>query len=408
MEETQPEQIKHPVTPLPEPIEEVHKELFNFKKFSNILVWGLLILFAPITVLILISQNSLPGDPTYSVKRGLENVVLQLASLNPSTRVLFHTDLADRRFDEAQKMILARSDASALTQFLDEVKVTQKEINAVTDPKEKATLAKQLDEKVTKYVTGLEQSKQQVIAQEQSQKIAANPTGVINPQENQAPSPTQAFLATNQLPPTQSPLSDQSTQLQQPTNTPVPVPTSLSGRTSLPTNTPVPLPTFRPTSVPTSGPQPSSPTPRFPTPTTAFGGSSPTHIPTPLPTHPLLTPTTVPSGRPTATPSPTRVPTPTPMPVSSGGGGTCLSCQVGNGIYELCRLNPNNATCIALRVSLNSAAGAGNPRVQTSTVVQSTPTPTLTPTPTPLKRKENPGNSGNSSGNGNGRGNGKD
>lgn len=205
------------------------------RSFLNLASWALPFVLAPFTILLLLSQTSVPGDILYPYKRGTEIMILATASLHPTTRVAFRTDLTNRRFNEAEILLLARRDTEGLSDFVEEVLATQEEADAISDPVAKEKLEQKINTSLEDYEKRLGAVKVQLIAQ-----ASAEPT--IDSQPIVSP---QAAI---------------------PTNTSVPLPTSPPGNPLLPTNTPVPLPTkarptptvvppvviARPTSVPTS------------------------------------------------------------------------------------------------------------------------------------------------------------
>lgn len=150
------------------------------RNFLNLASWTLLFLFAPFTILVILSQNTFPGDFFYPVKRGLEETILAAASFSPATRVAFRTDLTERRFEEAQKLLLAKSDTSALNSFISEVKSTQEEVDALSNVLQKSQATEKLIAKINDYEVKLTQ------IQAQSQPA---PPAVSMPQST--PLPTQ-------------------------------------------------------------------------------------------------------------------------------------------------------------------------------------------------------------------------
>lgn len=154
------------------------KEPFNFKKIWGPVSWIAIALFAPLTALILISQNSIPGDGTYFIKRGLEDGILAAASVNPTTRAIFRTDLANRRFDEAEKLLLAQN-TSGLNDFVDEVSSAKQEIEALDNSLKKTQLQQQLDAKITNYQQQLRTTQQQIAAQNSTSNSTNNTTGAV-------------------------------------------------------------------------------------------------------------------------------------------------------------------------------------------------------------------------------------
>lgn len=205
------------------------RRLFNIGSFI------FLGIFTPLTLLILLSQNALPGDLFYPVKRGLEGSVLIAASVNPTTRAMFSSNLADRRFDETQKVILAKGDTSGLSEFVFTVSKAAEEINQVQDEKTKSDLQQNFVSSLDIYQQKIERIRTQIVYVPVVQEREV--VRVVQVPTSSQPSPT----------PIQS----------GPTNTPVPRPTTPPGASPFPTNTPVPLPTNTPT--PTLTPSPTSP-----------------------------------------------------------------------------------------------------------------------------------------------------
>lgn len=197
----------------------------GLKKILSFFSWLTLFSLLPLTVLILISQNSIPGDLFYPVKRGLENVILAAASVNPATKVAFRTDLTERRFNEAAKMLLAKQDVSGLSDFIQEVETTQQAVDNLSNEADKEQLTEKLVSKIDEYQNKLTQVQVQV----------------VSPQ-TQISLPTITFMPT----PTSIP-----TEIPTPTALPIQkvITTIVSAPTLIPTNTPTPLPTQ--TSTPT-------------------------------------------------------------------------------------------------------------------------------------------------------------
>lgn len=165
-------------------------------------------LFAPFTLLILLSQNTVPGDLFYPVKRGLEGIILTAASASPATRVAFRTDLTERRFKEAEKLLLAKADTSALDSFILEVQSTQTEIDALSNVLENQQSSEKLIAKIDDYQVKLTQ----IQAQTQSNSVL---------QANQPPSTSQVTVVQQQAPPpSDSGQAGQSAPLLQPTSPP--------------------------------------------------------------------------------------------------------------------------------------------------------------------------------------------
>lgn len=171
----------------------------------------------PVTVLIFLSQNSIPGDFFYPVKRSLENVVLAAASVSPATRVAFRTDLTETRFKEAQSLVLVRSNANGLYSLIDEVQEAKLEVINLTRDVERKKAEEKLISKIEEYQTGLStlqaKTEQKIITYQFQETLSTPPPAGGPPpapsNQNQTPqnflSPTPTFtpsptLTLNPLP----------------------------------------------------------------------------------------------------------------------------------------------------------------------------------------------------------------
>lgn len=132
------------------------------RRYLDYTFWVLLFAFLPFTVLVLLSQNSLPGEFFYPVKIGMENVILAAASFSPATRVAFRTDLTERRFDEAQQLLVSHADTSAYNNFVVEIASAQQDLSTLSNPKDKLENSDKLIAKINEYQKQLSQVKNEV------------------------------------------------------------------------------------------------------------------------------------------------------------------------------------------------------------------------------------------------------
>lgn len=144
------------------------------------------LLLAPFTVLILLSQNTVPGNLLYPYKRGLEYMILAAVSINPTTKAYFHADLSDRRYTEAEALLLAKKDVSGLTSFVDEVHTTELAINNVSDPVQKQQMQQNLIAKIDDYQNRLTSVQTQFATNE----AASNQQGALPVGQNPTLTPT--------------------------------------------------------------------------------------------------------------------------------------------------------------------------------------------------------------------------
>lgn len=250
----------------------------SIRKFFNLFSWVFLFFFLPITVLIFLSQDSLPGDVFYPVKRGMENVILAAASVHPATRASFRTDLTEARFKEAQNLVVSKSNATALSTFIDEVESAQNDVAKLTNDEERSKAEEKLITKINEYQNGLStlqaKTEQNIIAYNPKTPTSNQESQAIQNEQSPTPQPTspsqggpsrQSFLS-----PTATAMSSQTPQVfsqiktspaikSTPTPTPTPIPKPSVHILSSPspvetlvlTPTPTPTPISTVTIVPT-------------------------------------------------------------------------------------------------------------------------------------------------------------
>lgn len=189
--------------------ESVSLQKSKLKKILNTSSWVALIFLAPVALLIFLSQDTIPGDLFYPIKRGMEGVVLAAASVNPATRVAFRTDLTQKRFNEAEKLLLASAGFSeglvqsgqatkALDSLVNEVATAQEEVSSLSNSQNRTELTEKLIDKIDEYQNKLAK------VQAQTPSPTNTPVPTSPPQQPQAttvPSPTTTPVATQ--PPSQ-------------------------------------------------------------------------------------------------------------------------------------------------------------------------------------------------------------
>lgn len=150
----------------------------RIRRFLSVGIWIMLIFLAPPTALVFLSQDSVPGDTFYPVKRGMENVILAAASVNPATRAAFQTNLTGTRFTEAEKLLLVRSDTTGLSTFITEVQTTEQSVSTLSDPTQKQELTTKLLAKIDEYQNKLNQVQTQF---QTASNIVLAPTSTPTP-----------------------------------------------------------------------------------------------------------------------------------------------------------------------------------------------------------------------------------
>lgn len=128
-------------------------------KLLSILSLILAIVLFPPAVLAVISNKAVPGDTTYPIKRGLENVIFVVASLNPVTKAWFAATRSDRRFKEFTILVTqGKKSGETLNELVEQTQVAASQIAQVNDQVQKQKLIQQLSESITRYDQGLQQA----------------------------------------------------------------------------------------------------------------------------------------------------------------------------------------------------------------------------------------------------------
>ncbi len=299
------------------------------KKIIGFFTWSSLILLIPLAALGFLSESSLPGNPLYTVKRGIEDIVLGFESFNANTKALYTVYLADKRFSETEKLLTSNTiqlNTSSTNDLLDQIIQARDTINQVSDANERLQLRKQLLQNITDYRSQLALLQNQVpqvqptpsLPQTQSQQVTIVPT-----QQPSIPPTPQNQNGNGQINNLDQQLQQLQNQIQQDQNSN----TYQQNSPTTPTPTVTPSPKVTPTGMPTLElSKPPSPTDTI-APALHQNPQSPTPTPTPsfIPTD---TPTMFPSPTPTITPvtgagpqfmhsQPTDFPSPTSQPFIS-------------------------------------------------------------------------------------------
>ncbi len=149
-----------------------------------------LVLFPPAT-LALISNNAVPGDTTYPIKRFLEDRIYDVVSLNPVSKAWFAAARSDRRFQEVKVLVnLGKQAKVTLRELVSQAETTVDEISKVEDVTRKNQLLDQYQETIEEYKEGLKELKQQAIST--PPLPTATPIPTPTPITKPLPTPTSA------------------------------------------------------------------------------------------------------------------------------------------------------------------------------------------------------------------------
>ena len=157
----------------------------NWRRILNITSIVVPLVIAPSTGLLILSQNSRPGDFLYPYKRGTEMIILAGASVNPNAKAFFHVDLTQRRFNEAELLLLAKRDTSGFDDFVSEMKSAREAIASNPNPENRKELAKNLIAKIDTYQIQLNKDQNQLSSSSQN-AVPTQPQSVTqsgNPQQ---------------------------------------------------------------------------------------------------------------------------------------------------------------------------------------------------------------------------------
>lgn len=208
------------------------------RKYLDLSTWIILFALLPVSTLAFLSQNAVPGDLFYPVKRGLENVVLVASSVHPATKVAFRTDLTEQRFKEAENLLVIQGQTTALTDFVAEFQIIEEELAQISSLEDKQELSDKLIAKIDGYETKLAAVQTQIEQQPvQSEPLPTSFQQAPPPQEStsstpapvgQTASPTPFVPTTQQTPQPvdQTPPSTQSPVISlpsEPQKSPIPI-----------------------------------------------------------------------------------------------------------------------------------------------------------------------------------------
>jgi hypothetical protein len=100
----------------------------------------------------LASQNAVPGETMYPVKRQLEQGIVVIASATPWTKAYFAVDRSERRFREASTLLARGGNAkSALDELIEQTSQASTTISDVQNVSERKKLWKNLSSQLEEY-----------------------------------------------------------------------------------------------------------------------------------------------------------------------------------------------------------------------------------------------------------------
>jgi len=153
---------------------------------SKVILVLSIVLLIP-TGAVLASQNAVPGDGVYPVKRVLENMIISIASLHPSTRAYFRTDFSKRRFKETMALAkLGKNTTNSLAELVAQTQSAVTDVKGLSSNSDKRRLASDLIKQIDEYNLSLRKieaertSKKNAVVSQTSQSTTKNTTSVNN------------------------------------------------------------------------------------------------------------------------------------------------------------------------------------------------------------------------------------
>ncbi len=189
------------------------------KLLSTIILILVIVLFPP-AALAFVSQNAIPGDKIYPIKRGLEDVILKMASVNPNTQAWFSVNVSNRRFDESKALLLQGKDAEmSLNDLVTSTNIAASEINNL-DSGKKTQLAADLTTSIGQYQTSLVAVQTQLSTQV---TLKVSPSYSPTPAFSYSPTPSPSTST-----PTSSPSAPATITIPTIPSTPIPTPSTIA------------------------------------------------------------------------------------------------------------------------------------------------------------------------------------
>lgn len=144
--------------------------------------------------LIMISQDAAKGDWNYPIKRGIEDVILSAVSLNPYSKAYFAVALANRRYDETEKLLASGGNADvSLKELVSQTSSASDDINKISSSQQRANLIADLKASIQKYDKGLAQAQVNIDTKTVSQ--ASKAAG----KDTSKPSPTVSYYPSSSM-----------------------------------------------------------------------------------------------------------------------------------------------------------------------------------------------------------------
>lgn len=130
---------------------------------------------SPPAILAVVSQDAVPGDSTYPIKRKMEDAILWVASFNSTTKAAFAASRSNSRYQEVTTLI-GRGQVSqqALTDLVDQSNQAALDASNIKDPNSRKEAIDKLSNSLDQFDTGLSSAQQRIAARYAASRNSSN------------------------------------------------------------------------------------------------------------------------------------------------------------------------------------------------------------------------------------------
>lgn len=241
--------------------------MVNYRRVAEITTWVGLFLLLPGAALGYFAEGSLPGQPLYPMKRGIEQLALVSQSFNADAKALYEVELTNRRLAESTKLLASKGSAYNFDDVYLQIESARASISTISDSTERKIAEQKLIDTISLYqeqltsiesTTATTDSESNVILDTPTPPPSKMITDTNSHTFTATPTPTPAESQSNQSDNTSQQIDQLNTQLEQikdqitdtsPSSqgltTPTSTPAQSTTNPSTPTPTPVPhVPVF--------------------------------------------------------------------------------------------------------------------------------------------------------------------
>lgn len=143
--------------------------------------WILLSVFAAPTILIMISWNTLPGNPLYGVKLGLEKILLFSATPSEEAQASLNVRYTQFRLNEARILLAQKQSGDGLSYLTHQIEATRVSIRNTSDTGKRKELAQRYILDLQVASRALSEDRDQITRVTAQQTVSSVPTPTNQP-----------------------------------------------------------------------------------------------------------------------------------------------------------------------------------------------------------------------------------